>query len=217
MIALSAFARGIFVQAGFDADMIDVKPNFMPDPGEPDWTVAREGLLYVGRLSPEKGVDVLLQAAAQSGAPLRIAGDGPELASLRAKAPGNVTFLGAVSRSEVLAEMARARALVVPSLWYEGFPMVVVEAFATGTPVIASELGGLAEIVQDQVNGALFPPGNVNLLTRKLSEILDDRLFARRCGDSARKLFLELYGPSENLRQLEAIYRRAKATSVRAS
>jgi glycosyltransferase involved in cell wall biosynthesis len=209
MIALSAFARGVFVQAGFDPDMIDVKPNFMPDPGRPDPSAAREGLLYVGRLSPEKGIDVLLQAAAESEAPLRIAGDGPELAALRASAPRNITFLGAIARAEVLTEMSRARALVVPSLWYEGFPMVIVEAFANGTPVIASDLGGRSEIVQSGVNGALVPAANVDLLKQGMRAFLDDRALSDRCGQAARATYLKLYSPGENLRQLETIYERS--------
>lgn len=209
LIALTRFARNIFVSAGFNADMIDVKPNFIPDPGVPPLAAPREGLLYVGRLSPEKGVDVLLQAVAQTAARLRIAGDGPELAALRAKAPDNVTFLGALSRADVFAEMSRAQALVVPSLWYEGFPMVVVEALANATPVIASDLGALAEIVQGGVTGMLVPPGDADSLKRTIVAFLGDRAFAARCGQAARAAYAKLYRPEENLRQLEAIYQRA--------
>ncbi|MDW4662823.1 glycosyltransferase, partial [Escherichia coli] len=120
--------------AGFDGGRIDVKPNFMADPGAPDPAEPRAGLLYVGRLSREKGLSVLLDAVAGTGIPLRIVGEGPERVALEARAAGQVTFLGALSRVDVLREMAEAEALVVPSLWYEGFPMVVVEAFAQGTP-----------------------------------------------------------------------------------
>ncbi|RXH16950.1 glycosyltransferase [Bradyrhizobium guangzhouense] len=209
LIALTQFGRSMFVRAGFNADLIDVKPNFMTDPGAPDVNVRREGLLYVGRLSPEKGVDVLLRAVADSGMKLRIAGEGPELAALRAKAPRNVSFLGALSRTQVFAEMSRARALVVPSLWYEGFPMVVVEAFAHGTPVIASALGALAEIVQEGATGLSFPPGNAEVLKRKLTAALADEGFLERAGEAARAAYLQLYTPEENLRQLEAIYRNS--------
>ena len=208
MIALTHFAREVFVSAGFDPAMIDVKPNFMSDPGEPDRATPREGLLYVGRLSREKGVDVLLQAVAETGAPLRIAGDGPELARLRANASSNVTFLGAISHAEVLAEMSKVRALVVPSLWYEGFPMVVVEAFARATPVIASRIGGLAEVVTDGTTGALAPPADVPALKDKIARFLDDRELADRCGRAARIEYLDRYTPRQNLGQLEAVYER---------
>jgi glycosyltransferase involved in cell wall biosynthesis len=209
LIALTQFARTMFAQAGFDADRIDVKPNFMADPGAPDPTAPRAGLLYVGRLSREKGVGVLLEAIAETGVALRIAGDGPKAAALKARASGNVTFLGAISREQVFAEMASAQALVVPSLWYEGFPMVVVEAFARGTPVIASSIGGLAEVVSDGKTGALVPPGDAAALRQRISEALGATDLAAAWGRAARAAYLERYAPDENLRLLEAIYARA--------
>lgn len=99
LIALTQFARTLFAQAGFDAGRIDVKPNFMADPGAPDPAMPRAGLLYVGRLSREKGVGVLLDAVAGTDVPLRIVGEGPERAALEARAPGHVSFLGARPRA----------------------------------------------------------------------------------------------------------------------
>ncbi|WOH84247.1 glycosyltransferase [Bradyrhizobium sp. BEA-2-5] len=209
LIALTQFAKTLFTQAGFDADRIDVKPNFMADPGAPDPTAPRSGLLYVGRLSREKGVGVLLEAVAGTGVPLRVVGEGPERAALEARAPDHVTFLGGLSRDEVLREMANARALVVPSLWYEGFPMVVVEAFARGTPVVASEIGGLAEVVSDGKTGALVPPGDAAALRKRISEVLGAAELTAGWGRAARAAYLERYVPDENCRLLEAIYARA--------
>ncbi|MGY4320280.1 glycosyltransferase family 4 protein [Bradyrhizobium sp. JR3.5] len=211
LIALTQFARTLFTQAGFDAGRIDVKPNFMADPGAPDPAMPRTGLLYVGRLSREKGVGVLLDAVAGTGMPLRIVGEGPERAALEARAPANVRFLGALSRADVLREMASARALVVPSLWYEGFPMVVVEAFAQGTPVIASEIGGLAEVVSAGKTGALVPPGDTAGLRQRIVELLGAPDLATAWGQAARTAYLDRYAPDENLRLLEAIYARAAA------
>ncbi|MBR0898195.1 glycosyltransferase [Bradyrhizobium tropiciagri] len=211
LIALTQFAKTLFAQAGFDADRIDVKPNFMADPGAPDPAAPRAGLLYVGRLSREKGVGVLLQAVAGAGVPLRIVGEGPERAALEARASGNVTFLGALPREDVLREMANAQALVVPSLWYEGFPMVVVEAFARGTPVIASAIGGLAEVVTAGKTGALVSPGDAAALRSGIADTLGAADRAAAWGQAARAAFLELYAPDENLRQLVAIYARASA------
>ncbi|MES5487709.1 glycosyltransferase [Bradyrhizobium sp. INPA03-11B] len=211
LIALTQFARTLFTQAGFDAGRIDVKPNFMADPGAPDPAMPRAGLLYVGRLSREKGVSVLLDAVAGTDVPLRIMGEGPERAALGARAPGHVSFLGARSRAEVLREMANAQALVVPSLWYEGFPMVVVEAFAQGTPVIASEIGGLAEVVSAGKTGALAPPGDAAALRSRIAELLAAPDRAVAWGQAARAAYLARYAPDENLRLLEAIYARAAA------
>jgi glycosyltransferase involved in cell wall biosynthesis len=215
LIALSRFAREVFIKSGFRAEAIDVKPNFLRDPGEPDFSQPRQGLLYVGRLSREKGVAVLVKAAAKAGCTLRIAGEGPELAALRAEATDNVTFLGAISRDQVMAEMARATALVVPSLWYEGFPMVIAEAFARATPVIASALGGLAEIVEDGRTGGLAAPGDVNDLTFKILEFNNKAGFAAECGRTAREAYLRSYTPETNLRQLESIYRSATGSADR--
>ncbi|MGF6432023.1 MULTISPECIES: glycosyltransferase [Bradyrhizobium] len=209
LIALTQFAKTLFTQAGFDADRIDVKPNFMADPGAPDPAAPRAGLLYVGRLSREKGVGVLLEAVAGTGMSLRIVGEGPERVALEARAPGNVAFLGGLSRGEVLREMANAQALVVPSLWYEGFPMVVVEAFARGTPVIASEIGGLAEVVTAGKTGALMPPGDAAALRKRIGEVLGAAELTAAWGRAARAAYLERYAPDENRRLLEAIYARA--------
>ncbi|TWC05823.1 glycosyltransferase involved in cell wall biosynthesis [Bradyrhizobium macuxiense] len=211
LIALTQFARTLFAQAGFDAGRIDVKPNFMADPGAPDPATPRAGLLYVGRLSREKGVGVLLDAVAGTDVPLRIVGEGPERAALEARAPGHVSFLGARSRAEVLREMANAQALVVPSLWYEGFPMVVVEAFARGTPVIASEIGGLAEVVSAGKTGALAPAGDAAALRNRITDLLAVPDRAAAWGQAARAVYLARYAPDENLRLLEAIYARAAA------
>ncbi|GLH76750.1 glycosyl transferase [Bradyrhizobium sp. SSBR45G] len=212
LIALTQFARDLFASSGFDAERIDVKPNFLPDPGEPDWMARREGILFVGRLSPEKGVHDLLRAAALANVPLRIAGDGPENDRLRREAGPNVKFLGEIPRVDVLREMSSARALVVPSRWYEGFPMVVVEAFARGTPVIASRLGALAEIIRDDETGAVVTPGDIAALAAKMTMLAGDDALVQRCGRAARQTYLNLYTPRVNLRQLEAIYRRAQAS-----
>jgi glycosyltransferase involved in cell wall biosynthesis len=207
-IALSEFGRQIFLEAGFPAEKIDIKPNFIEDPGEPP-DGEREGVLVVGRLAQEKGVRYLVEAAARYRFPLRVAGDGPELATLRDLAHSNVSFLGRLSPESVLSEMRRAVVLVVPSLWYEGFPMVVVEAFASGTPVIASRLGGLAEIIEDGVTGFHVSPGEVDNLGESIQRLLSDTDLARRLGHMARQAYIDRYTPRSNLRQLESIYQRA--------
>ena len=119
----------------------------------------RHGALFVGRLSPEKGVETLIKAWEQLPMfPLTIAGNGPELERMHALAPANVTFTVAQTPGEIALHMAKAQALIVPSLWYEGFPMVVAEAFAAGLPVIASNIGSLAEIVVPGRNGFILSP-----------------------------------------------------------
>jgi glycosyltransferase involved in cell wall biosynthesis len=210
-IALSEFGRRIFIEAGFPGDRVDVKPNFIEDPGDrPEGK--REGVLFVGRLAEEKGVRYLVEAAVRYRFPLRVAGDGPELATLRSLAHSNVNFLGQLSPEAVLSEMRRAMVLVIPSIWYEGFPMAVVEAFASGTPVIASRLGSLAEIIEDGVTGFHVGPGEVDNLGECIQRLLSDTDLARHLGHMARQAFINRYTPRSNLGQLESIYQKAVET-----
>lgn len=207
-IALTEFGRRLFVEAGFPNKRIDVKPNFLEDPGEPP-NIPRDGVLFVGRLSPEKGVAALIAASSRYSFPLRIVGDGPEIHSLRRCAGANVKFLGSMSRGAVLEEMTRAAVVAVPSLWYEGFPLVVIEAFACATPVVASRIGALAELIEDGQTGLLASPGSSIKLGECLMQILKNPTLARRFGHSARQTFLARYTPATNLKMIEAIYQRA--------
>ena len=120
--------------------------------------------LFVGRLTPEKGIGTLLEAWREIGRelPLQIAGDGP-LAPEVERASGameNVTWLKWLPRAEILQRMKDASVLILPSTWYEGFPMIIAEAFAVGLPVIASKLGSMASIVDHQRTGLHFEAGD---------------------------------------------------------
>lgn len=207
-IALTPFARGRFVAAGLPADRIVVKPNGLADPGASSNT-PRFGILFAGRLSTEKGLQTLRAAAPQVGGPIDVVGDGP----LRDSLVGvpNLRLAGTVPGAEVQARMARAAALVVPSLWYEGLPMVVAEAYAAGTPVIASRIGALADLVEDGVTGLLVTPGDPDDLARAMSRILADPDAARCMGDAARAVYLRDWTEEATTSALVSIYRRALA------
>src|SRR5262249_29595221 len=141
------------------------------DPGERP--AAGQSALFIGRLSAEKGVALLLQAWERLAhpVPLTIIGDGPLRPALEAetirKNLSSITFVGWRSRRDVFAALKSASFLIVPSLCYEGFPLTLVEAFACGTPVLASSLGSLAEIVKDGHNGLHFQPGDAIDLASK--------------------------------------------------
>jgi glycosyltransferase involved in cell wall biosynthesis len=208
-IALTEFARRKFVEGGLPADRIAVKPNFLhpdPGPGRGDGGFA----LFVGRLSVEKGIQPLLRAwEGIDDVPLRIVGDGP-LAPLVREADagaGHVRWLGRLPQEEVQRLLGEARCLVVPSRWYEGFPRVVVEAFARGTPVVASRLGGLAEIVDEGRTGRLFRPDDAEDLARAVRSIV--------AGDGAlraavRAEFEARYTAEASYRTLMRIYAEAR-------
>jgi glycosyltransferase involved in cell wall biosynthesis len=167
-VALTAFQRQLMIDGGLPADRIRVIPNFLePDPGL--GSEDRTGVVFAGRLSPEKGVAVLLDAASAVPGVVRIIGDGP-LAPLveEASVAGHTTFLGSLPRSSVLHELRRSIALVLPSVWFEGFPLVVLEAFAVGTPIIASRIGSLAELIEDEDTGLLVESNNAGDLIDRI-------------------------------------------------
>ena len=213
VIALTEFAKAKYSEAGFDPSRIAVKPNFMADPIDGDALGAHdEGALFVGRISREKGVEIAVEAWRQQGLPLRIAGDGPLFEQLRsAVLPSTVELLGRQTKEQVFEAMKRAQFLVMPSVWYEGFPMVIVEAFAHGLPVVCSRLGGMAEVVEDGVTGLHFEPGDAADLADKVAQLSADPERCRAMGRAARARFTSEYGEAQNIRYLERIYQDAAA------
>jgi glycosyltransferase involved in cell wall biosynthesis len=140
--------------------------------------------------------------------PLVVAGDGPELEHARAIAPDGVRFLGAVEAAQVVNLLQRARALVVPSLWYEPFGRVIIEAFAAGVPVIAGNIGGISEVVDEDRSGLLIPPRIEAAWLDALARLASDRE-SKRLGQGAYESWRENFSPEVALRSLEQIYREA--------
>lgn len=202
-IALNEFCRDKFIQGGLPADRIRIKPNFVDFPESAEGE--RKGFLYVGRLSEEKGIDCLLRAAAELpvGA-LSVCGTGPKEALVRAA--NHVRYLGSVGQDVIRDEMASASALVIPSVWYENFPRTLVEAFASGVPVIASRIGALATIIEDGVTGMLFEPGNDADLKRCLLWCSAHPEKLREMGRMAREAYERSYTPEQNYLSLIDIY-----------
>ena len=212
-ITLTRFAQKKFANAGFPENKIHVKPNFIsPDPGEK--TGDNGFAVYVGRLAQEKGLKTLLHACRQlpTHVSLHIFGDGPlrSLLERQANHEGlmNVTFRGRVSRAEAQCAIKQARCVVLPSECYENFPMVVVEAFACGTPVICSRLGAMEEIVADNITGLHFTAGDSEDLARKLSWMLARPGDARAMGSTARREFERSYTAESNYATLMRIYQQ---------
>lgn len=178
-VSPSRFLRQKHVEHGFAPPQFEVVPNFV---NLADYTPRydHEGyFLYFGRLTAFKGVGTLLQAVArlQPVAPLLIVGDGPARADLEAQAVQlglqEVRFMGHQSGLVLKKLVQGARFVVVPSEWYENCPYAVLEAFALGKPVVAADIGGIPELVQPEVNGLLFPPGQVDALTACLARLLE--------------------------------------------
>jgi glycosyltransferase involved in cell wall biosynthesis len=211
-VALTSFARELLVEGGLPGDRIVVQPNVLAD--EPAAAEGPgDGFLFVGRLAADKGVATLL-AAWERLAPtteLRIAGAGPLEQAVIASAQRlpNVRYLGRLDRPAVLAEMRRSRAVIVPSHWYEAFPLTVLEAFASGRPVIAAGHGSLAEIVTDGQTGLLVRPADPVDLRARVTYAQEHPEEMAAAGRAARAEFLDRYTASRGLHGLLDVYRQA--------
>jgi glycosyltransferase involved in cell wall biosynthesis len=212
-IARTEFARRKFIEGGLPPEKIVVKPCFVhPDPG-PHFG-QQDTVLFVGRLSPEKGLRTLIAAwqLLQGRVPLRIAGDGPlrtELeAAVKRHAIAGVGFLGRLDGPATLAEMKRARFLVFPSEWYEGLPLAIAEAFACGVPVVASRMGSMVEIVEDGRTGLHFAPGDREDLAAKVEWAWTHTKEMEAMGRNARSEYGAKYTAERNYQVLMEINER---------
>jgi len=213
-VALTAFARQKFIEGGLPADKIAVKPNFVyPDPGPTEQK--EDYALFVGRLSAEKGLDVLLEAWPRLGSRLRlkVVGDGPLAGPVQeaARANEHIEWLGRLPYDAVLDRVGRAALLVIPSVWHEPFGRVAIEAYAKATPVVASDRGALAEIVEHERTGLLFHPGDADDLAAQVAWLLDHPTRSRQMGKAARQAFETTYSAERNYEMLMAIYEAAMA------
>ena len=210
-LALTEFAAGRMVTGGLPEDRITIKPNFLPVAPEPG--VGDGGyVVYTGRLSVEKGVKTLLEAWRGIKQPPRLLlmGDGPlrsELENYVSEHQVNAEFLGYCDADTVISTVRGASFQVIPSEWYEGFPMVVLEAYACGTPVLAARIGSLDEVVRENVTGFKFQPGNVYDLSDKIKQILSDSARLKDLRRSVRKTFDSHYTAEQNLVAITDIYR----------
>jgi glycosyltransferase involved in cell wall biosynthesis len=217
-VAATEFSRRKFVEAGFDGNKIVVKPNFVdPDPGEREGT--GDYAVFAGRLSQEKGLMTLLEAwQSVRDCPLKIVGDGPLRASLESQAKerglSDVSFCGSLSRQQTIAAVKGARFQIMPSLWYEGFPMVIAEAFACGVPVICSRLGAMHEIVEDHHTGLHFSPGDAQNLAETVEWASHHPEAVRQMGRAARRKYESDYTEEKNYSLLMQIYEQTVATYV---
>jgi glycosyltransferase involved in cell wall biosynthesis len=194
----SAYLRGLALGWGLDPQRVSVLPNPAPEvPGLPSKEDLRaelgldgQVLAFAGRLVPQKSLDIALEAvAAVPGVTLAIAGDGPDRASLEARArdlalDSRVRFLGSVPRDTVLRLFRAADASLLSSSW-ENFPHTVVEALAVGTPVVATSVGGVPEVVRDGENGLLVAPGDPTALATAIETFFSDDALRRRLAEAA--------------------------------
>ncbi len=218
-ICLTEFFKIKMHEFGVPDSKLFVRPNFVYAPpltGE----ISSPGkyALYLGRLSPEKGCMTLIRAFEQlPEVPLKIIGTGPQEQELRdyvrQKGIGNVEFLGFRSGNEKWQLLRDALCLVLPSEWYENFPVTVLEAFMAAKPVVASRMGGLPYIVEEGRSGFLFEAGKVSELAQKIRNLAGDPAAAIRMGGHGRRLTETKYGPEQGYKNLMSIFSQVQAAA----
>jgi glycosyltransferase involved in cell wall biosynthesis len=209
-VCLTEFARARFTRAGLPPGRLTVKANAMVDP-PPQGRGEGGYALYVGRLSPEKGVSTLLRAWQGIDYPLKILGDGDLRASLERAAAGgsaSIEFLGRRPNREVMALMGEATLLVIPSECYEGVPVTVLEALASGVPLLVSAIGALDELVDTPQNGLKFSPGDAEGLRDGAVRLLREPETRQAMRHANRERFERQYSPEQALAASRSLYQQ---------
>jgi glycosyltransferase involved in cell wall biosynthesis len=219
-VAFTEFSRQRFIAAGLPPEKIFVKPHFLlKDPGVKQQQ--GEYALYVGRLTPEKGIPTLLAAwkLLDNNVPLRIVGDGPSREAFEAVKEhaglSNVYFDGWLAPEHLHSVMKRAAFLVFPSEFYETFGLTIIEAFACGVPVIASGLGAMMELVENGKTGLHFTPGNAMDLASKVEWAWAHQREMETMGGAARAEYETKYTAERNYHLLIEVYKRARNATTR--
>ncbi|MGI4022318.1 MAG: glycosyltransferase family 4 protein [Janthinobacterium lividum] len=209
-ILLSEHARKLFLNSklGLISSQLVIKPNFCSVPILKE-RKANNHFLYVGRLSKEKGIMLLLSVFSSCGYQIKIAGNGPlknEVINYSSKYP-NIEFLGSLNKTEVFDLLQNCTALIFPSIWYEGMPLTIIESFACGTPVISSKLGAMETMIIAEYNGLHFESQNEKDFKKALDVwhyLTEEQKQVYRL--NARKTYDSNYTPDLNINQLLNIY-----------
>ena len=210
-IALTEFAASRMILGGVTEDLLTIKPNFLSTEPEPGKGVGNYAV-FVGRLSQEKGLRTLINAWVDIDMKLKVIGDGPlkeELITLSEKNSKNIEFCGYIDQTKILDIVRDAALQIVPSECYEGFPMVLLEALACGTPVIGSDIGSIGEILVDGVTGLKFEAGNSNALKIAVQSLMSDKGLLQSLRTSARHTFDQKYKQDISYNILMNIYNDA--------
>jgi glycosyltransferase involved in cell wall biosynthesis len=208
-IALNKFCYDKFLEIGLPANKLYIKPNFSTPIKFKDRISRSKEFLFVGRLSIEKGANVLSKFTKQASLydlKINIAGNGP-LESLFNN-NSNVKMLGWLSQEEVARNMKKAYMLIMPSIYYENFPCAIVEAFSYGLPIIASNRGSIASLIEDGRTGLLFKPGDPEDLMLKVQWAIRNPKKITEMRNNVKRVFNEKYKSDINYKILLKIYKQ---------
>ena len=219
-LAPSQFVKDKLVESGCDASRVHVLPHFQELPEHPPGPLKADApILYFGRLSAEKGVADLVRAMQfLPGIKLQIAGDGPLRSELEHLAQGltltNVEFVGHQTKTGLDRLIGAARLTVFPSHAYETMGKSILESYARGCPVVASDLGSRRELVKDGVTGMLYPVGNVPKLAEAITLLTRHPELVAKMGREARRLVRHGYRPEEHYAELLSLYNKLGGTTA---
>ncbi|HKS74693.1 MAG TPA: glycosyltransferase, partial [Terriglobales bacterium] len=210
-LAPSQFVKDKLIENGWDGRKIEVLPHFQHLPETPSIDSDQSAILYFGRLSPEKGLTDLLRAMKRlARVRLQIAGDGPQRPELEQLVLdlglNNVEFLGYVAGTALDALIARARFTVLPSRAYETLGKTILESYAFGRAVVASDLGSRRELIEEDVTGLLYRPGDIEQLAGAISFLYDRPALARQMGAAGREMVRQRFTPEMHYQALSSLY-----------
>ena len=217
-ITLTEFQKEKMVGFGIPERSLFVKPQFLENPPQPiPWQRREAKAVFIGRLYAAKGIHVLINSWIKWGKtapPLEIIGDGPikdELLNMvgKSEAAGSIFFLGNLSHTETMKRLSLAQLLILPSICFEGFPMVVQEAYAHGVAIAASNIGSLPHLIAENRTGVLFTPGNAESLLASVQKLLADTSALCTMGEQAKQEFDSKYTSGRNYEILMRIYASA--------
>ena len=222
IIVHSQFVRSVALANLLPDDIIEVIPYFVDRPSEPSGPSSGRTILFAGRIVRDKGLDVLVEALSLRGdswSRCLVIGEGWDENRIRRLANrrgvgAKVVFLGPLPRKEVRDELGKAHVVVVPSRWPEPFGIIGLEAMAAGRPVVASNVGGIPEWLDDGRTGILVPPGDAKALAGALTVLLEDSSRAEQMGLEGWRQ-VERFSPDSHLRRLLSTYRRATGMRIR--
>ncbi len=202
-ICPTKFMAEIMVKNGFDSDSIYALHHFMNlDLSNEQSEPRQDYYCFLGRLSHEKGIATLIEAANQLPHKLIIIGNGPQKDGLEAKSKSNVEFVGFKQWPEIKKYLSHSKFMVTPSEWYEVFGLVNMEALCLGTPILGARIGGIPELINENVNGMTFESGNVEDLKDKITQMWNTTWDYKTIASAAQRN----YSAEMHYEKLMAIY-----------
>jgi glycosyltransferase involved in cell wall biosynthesis len=214
-ITSTNFMKTHLVNAGFKKEKFCVIPNAINSNKKIGQLPKDQYIAYVGRLSSEKGIEILLKAAKESGLPVKIAGKGPIEEKLKSQASMNVKFVGHLNGEKLIKFYKKAKFLVLPSICLEAFGLVIIEAMKEGLPVLASRIGGIPEIIDDGISGLLFEAGNAADLENKMTLLWNNNDLCRKFANAGRTKIGDEFSEETYYKRLMRAYSQAIESNYR--